>query len=59
MQYEDFIYDFVRLLKNWGVWRGVKILYGDKLYKTKLLKENKLYKHNAIPQSYGLGIVFF
>ena len=34
MQYEDFIYDMVHLFRNWGVWKEIKILCGDKVYKT-------------------------
>lgn len=33
MQYEEFIYELIRLLMNWGVWKdSVKINYGRKIY---------------------------
>jgi len=33
MQYEDFIYELIKLLMSWGTWKdSVKILYGNKVY---------------------------
>jgi len=33
MQYEDFVYELIKLLMSWGVWNdSVEILYGNKVY---------------------------